>query len=282
MNLEKFKLNRTKIMNILFIALINLLYIIIVLYFDRKADNHCHIHWLDLGIINAVVLYFILKLRRKEFEIGIHEKYLPVMEELIEEANSNQHEFKNHLHAISGMIYMDEGTCLKEYVSELGYECKNAAKVVDIDNPIVLGLLYSMKVEANKKKSSFKYYCTDSLKQLPIKDSEMVVILSNLINNAIEAVVECGKKERKIELLIYKTHEHFMIEICNTSVLISEFIQKNAFKKGFTTKAKGHGLGLVNTANILKKYSGGHEISYSNNRIRVSVSIPLQKYEKDA
>lgn len=73
-----------------------------------------------------------------------------------------------------------------------------------------------------------------------IDRNQFLAVIINLIKNAIESIDVNGTIKIKGE----KCNNDIKISVSNNGKIISEEIQKEIFKEGFTTKATGSGLGL--------------------------------------
>ena len=60
------------------------------------------------------------------------------------------------------------------------------------------------------------------LDRIPIEESDFVVLLGNLLDNAIEAVEKCSAENRIIELKIQQMNDMFLLSIKNTNVFLPE------------------------------------------------------------
>lgn len=99
-----------------------------------------------------------------------------------------------------------------------------------------------------------------------VNDSDLCVILSNLLKNASEAVEkETSSRSPKIYMSLYADTEYLSILIENTSTHLDSQIQNLT-----TTKADSlnHGFGLRNVKNIVNKYHGYLDLQHENNIFR--------------
>ena len=101
--------------------------------------------------------------------------------------------------------------------------------------------------------------------------SDMVVLLSNLLDNAIEACQQYDKGDKAIHVMAV-AQQDFFISVRNTSepvVIISGSIP--------TTKPEPqmHGFGLANIQLILEKYSGEYTMFYENGWFQFTADIPF-------
>lgn len=102
--------------------------------------------------------------------------------------------------------------------------------------------------------------------------------MENLIKNAVDAMDGSGS----IDVNIYSTKSHGIIDITDTGKGISRKHHKALFNPGFTTKSRGWGLGLTLAKRIIEDYHGGH-IYVKRSEIGVgttfTIEIPLSLKE---
>ena len=103
--------------------------------------------------------------------------------------------------------------------------------------------------------------------QQPNRD--LVVILSNLFNNAIEGSSNVAESE--IDLKIINTDTEFLISIQNTVSHNIEIL--NNCPPPSTKTRLGHGMGLQNIIDILKKYDSAYLIDCHDHWFKVILSI---------
>lgn len=96
-----------------------------------------------------------------------------------------------------------------------------------------------------------------------------MVILGNLLDNAIEAVVECETSERKVELSVKNVNHMFVLKIGNTCMERPE----STGKRWKTSKDDPihHGWGIVNVKQIVERAGG--ELNYRREKDWFEISI---------
>ena len=88
--------------------------------------------------------------------------------------------------------------------------------------------------------------------------NELIQVLLNLLNNAVDALIECDKAEKKITVEAQKTNQSVEIVVKDTACGIDEAIIERLFEPYFSTKGKnGTGLGLYMSQMIIQKQFGG-------------------------
>ena len=97
-------------------------------------------------------------------------------------------------------------------------------------------------------------------------------IISNLLNNAIEACEKIQDDKRIIEFEIAGYNSQIFISVCNSYDMESIINQKQKF---ITTKEDklNHGIGLENVRRTVNKYDGYMRIFQENERFIVTINI---------
>jgi signal transduction histidine kinase len=97
---------------------------------------------------------------------------------------------------------------------------------------------------------------------------KLVVVLSNLVENSIEAM----KNNGVINIFAREGSDHIMISIKDSGPGIPSEYMKKAFSSLFTTKPDGNGLGLKVARTIVEMHGG--TISVRNNPTTFSIKLP--------
>ena len=120
-----------------------------------------------------------------------------------------------------------------------------------------------MIVDANIKLENIQII-QKSIESLEITtiQNDLVQILLNIINNAIDAFRDNKTKERLIFIEVYKEKDFASIRLLDSAGGIDEKIIDKIFEPYFTTKhqSQGTGLGLYMTQQILSKLDGKIDI----------------------
>ncbi len=213
-------------------------------------------------IINVILMYYVLidfikmsnKIRLKSLNEERIEGELNLYKEL-ERKNANQkkilHEYKNTLTCIKSLVHKNEYSNLTRYVDNISTDIMLAEDYVSTGNTLV-DVLINSKYEKALSQNITVVLKLDYLADLKIKDEDMIVILSNLLDNALEHCITLENKEKLIVLNI-KQQEKLKIVIRNP--IESEVVVKDRVIK--TTKpGNNHGIGLSNVRDIVEKYNG--------------------------
>lgn len=108
-------------------------------------------------------------------------------------------------------------------------------------------------------------------KELPIQDSDLSVLLGNLLENAITAASSAPGDKRKITLNMVVAGKALAVAMDNG--FDGEVIYENG--EYHSTKPKHRGFGLKSVAELAKKYSGDAEFTHEDMVFHSSVVLEL-------
>jgi two-component system sensor histidine kinase AgrC len=216
-------------------------------------------------VINIYFVYQLIKMKEQEKEIRIHEKYIPFLKNLIYEVRQQQHEFKNHLNTLYGIVEI-EGDHearkeVKEYLEALIGRTKPVDQLLNIKDPILSAIIYSKKALAEEKNIAFSVDFEGEIPDYPLGKHDLVELLGNLLNNAIEVAASTSNGEVILTLGTQGTLK--TLQVKNTCQSISEIDMARIFDRAYSTKKGKHrGYGLYNVKKIVAAYKGTIELSF--------------------
>ncbi|MFE6169253.1 GHKL domain-containing protein [Viridibacillus arvi] len=237
------------------------------------------------GIFIFVVIGSFLLMQRwyqKEVtkEVGYTEDtYQAEIRTLITSISSLRHDFTNHIQVLHGLLQLGESDQAQQYLSSLSKEVQAIESLkLNIDHPGLSILLQTKKLAAQNYNIDMDFTISqDSFDK--IKTTDLIKILSNLIDNAIDATAELPEEKRKILISCKADDVQYIFEITNTGPMIIE--NEQIFKQGYSTKKvergkiRGQGLFIVNE--IVNKYNGEISIeSTTELETTAIVEIPLK------
>lgn len=280
LDLETFIEDNITIYNI--IINIFILFIIFKIVNDSKnIESIIVIEILILAIINMAlnIIFYQSKFNKsiKIKDIQVKDAYNPLINDIIDNIRANEHEYKNHLNIIYSIIQVSKDVNevkerAKKYIGELE-DTSILNSVIRIENTIIKAIIYNKLIECEQLGIKLRYSIIGELDNLELNDTELTIVLSNLLNNAIEATKQMDCKS--IELSIIKEENFFEIEIKNNidNFGFKEQHIQGFFKKGVSTKGKGRGYGLYNVKKIVEKYKGEVFTELENGVLTIVVSI---------
>lgn len=248
---------------------------------NQKQENVFLVIALCLAGMNIVVFYMINDILKREIKIRENEvfqlkarnqtdMYRSISENFVKQRKKT-HEYKNQIMCIESLIEMENYDELKDYVKSISGNLSTELDYIKTNNVIIDAILNSKYKETLDKGIVFIFQIND-LSGIKMCDEDIVVILSNLLNNAIEACEKCsGKKFMKMKLV--KEKDNIIISVKNT------YDGKLNIKDGEIQTSKKyemdeHGVGIKNIIEVITKYQGSYAIRNDNNEFYFSVILP--------
>ena len=272
--------------SILYYFVVNLGSCVIILKIIWQYDSNIilkniHLWFLSFIIIfsiNLLLYFYISKITEEKKSLEIEKRYKPILIEMIEETRRKQHDFKNYLNTINGIIEVSEKneleSALKGYIKGLSYSIKNLEDIVYIDNVIVKATVYNKLSEIERANIKFLYNITNNVLEPILSDYEISDILNNLLNNAFEAIKEKDDVEKVVILNILSKKDNSIIEVMNSGITLRPKEIETIFERGFSTKeGKDHGYGLYNVKKIVEHSGGKIQLSFENNYTIFSIKL---------
>lgn len=185
----------------------------------------------------------------------------------------NKHDLKNHLNVIYQLAKDGELNKLNDYVSLYIDRLDSAVFNIDVGIKELDVVIYSKIANARSLGIAVKFKCLTFLRCNNDYVLDLVSIMSNLLDNALEA---CSQLEnnKHIEIIIREDPIDYMIEIKNTFKNSDGFYVQEIFEEGYSTKAKTRGEGLSIVQKTLKKLNGDINVCVKNNSFLVELEIP--------
>jgi sensor histidine kinase regulating citrate/malate metabolism len=215
----------------------------------------------------------------------VREEQLKQMKKRFEEVDSFygdirkvRHEMRNHMTNIKGLIAAEKYNEVDSYIEKLDDTIQGLDFKYSTGNP-VCDVIINDKAGAAERfhiafEVHFSYQETNT-----ISTFDLGIVLSNLLDNAMEACQKVPEESRFIRLEL-KTKEPFiLLEIENS--YDGELVWNDEKKLPVSTKENGktqeafptHGLGLKNVAEIADQYLGGMQIEADNHVFRAVVML---------
>jgi two-component system cit operon sensor histidine kinase CitA len=95
-----------------------------------------------------------------------------------------------------------------------------------------------------------------------LAESELISIIGNLLDNAIEATQRAPLPHDPVDVLIQLNDRELLIEVADRGIGIKPEIRERIFERGVTTKTRGdHGIGLYLIESYVTQVGGTIEVA---------------------
>lgn len=198
----------------------------------------------------------------------------------VEALRSQSHEFMNKLHVILGMVQLKSYVQLEEYIQRIAHSRTEAVNFVSsrIKDTVVTGLILSKISRAEELGVNLQISEHCFMPQLSkAMEHEIVTVLGNLLDNAMEAVIEA--EEKKVDLLIDSDDNDILMRVQDTGHGMDESIRMRVTERGFSTKEGNRGFGLYLVQNAVERLHGQLIFESLEKGTIVVAVLPLQEGE---
>ncbi len=181
---------------------------------------------------------------------------------------SLKHDMKDHLSLLNELFQNDKKEEFEQYINKFNSELNNN-KLSDSGN-FIFDSIINLKLKKLADSNAYIKLDINIEPNINILAYDLTIILGNLLENAITAVLNAD--EKTLSLSISQSKGNIIIFIDNT--YRGELIKvKNQYK---TTKLLkiNHGFGLSNVEKVLENYNGELRISHTESIFSVAVIIP--------
>ncbi|MDT2570098.1 GHKL domain-containing protein [Enterococcus raffinosus] len=197
----------------------------------------------------------------KDNQLADLTSYVQQIETMYGELRSFRHDYQNVLISLNESIKTKDlaviedtyNTILNKEGIVLEDEHYSLAKLDNLKTLPIKGIISTHVIQAWQKNIPVHLEIDDVIQDEPIDILDYVRITSILLDNAIEAA---EKSENPFLTIVFlKNAEDNEVKLLIENSCPNEVIDiTKVFKKGYSTKGKGRGLGLANVQTILQSY----------------------------
>ncbi|MBQ8555497.1 MAG: Spo0B domain-containing protein [Clostridia bacterium] len=201
---------------------------------------------------------------------------IDAMSDLNNTLRSQRHDFLNHLQVVYSLMEMEEYEEANEYIEKVYGRITSVSRVLKTANPAINALLQVKLAACDKAHVPVTLNITSKLEtlEMSIPGWEMCKVLSNLIDNAIDAMETIPQKKRQLTIALSENLKQFCFTVANTGTPIAQDMQATIFQPGMTTKGDGHGMGLYIVRKTLNERGGDITLTSDAHQTAFSGFVP--------
>lgn len=260
-----------------FITIFSLVAIVVKIDLFNHTNQQGFFLYIAMGVlaINFIVYYLINDIMEREMKLREHAVFREKVKsetamyhsisENLEKQRKRTHEYKNQIAAISALGAGEQYQELNAYIEKINNALELSMDAVDTNHVIVNAILNTKYREAVSKGMVFVLKVND-LSKLKIEEEDIIVILSNLLNNALD-------KDKVIKFKFVLEGEQVVISVKN-NMETEPVVENGEFVTTKTKEAGEHGMGIRNVIETVEKYGGRYVIDYDKKNFQFSILIP--------
>lgn len=259
--------NRTPVFFSVVLMLVNVL-IVIDLSTNPLAHSAATLLSTSSLIVMDLLLYYFMKLSYRQAKEEYHNILLRKQIEyqkmhshevssLYNQQKSFMHDYRNQVTTVKHLLTIGKYDEATKYVGGLSSELITQHYEFHTGHDILDAIINIKSTEAKVCGIDFSVN-TNNLSEVKVKDIDIVCIMTNLLDNAIEACKKCDLDNRQICIKLEDKKQKITISIKNS---ISEKpILRNHIPQTTKLDATSHGIGFLSITSALEKYGVDFEI----------------------
>ena len=203
----------------------------------------------------------------------LKEEYYRSLEEQQESVRKMRHDMNNHFQAIKGCLDQGDAGGAREYLEQFTSSMPSGSgKMFCTDR--ALNAVINSRFEKLKNLGADVHFNLDVDCIIEVTSMDMCTIFSNALDNAIEAVEKIPEPDRRKVILKARNKKgYFSLQITNTK---RNPIQSDNGNIVTDKKEEGHGYGIGNIREIVERYNGNMEVSYTENEFILFLYMSLE------
>jgi two-component sensor histidine kinase/uncharacterized membrane protein len=225
-----------------------------------------------------VFIFYIRKINDKlkkmvQIERKMKEEQVKYYQSLLqkeEDTRKSRHDWNNHLVCLSELACKEQALETQAYIENLKKDMRDIqGNKYEVGNDIINAILnYHLGNIGDEIDVSVEGMCTG---QLQMEDTDLCVIVANLIQNAVEYLFhENYIKEKYMRVKIQGGKYYHRIFVINS---LADNVTKNTIKKTSKKDSKNHGYGLQNVRETVEKNNGSFEVYIKDNQFIAEITL---------
>ncbi|KRM55222.1 sensor histidine kinase [Lacticaseibacillus sharpeae] len=227
---------------------------------------------LALGLAQHLTQTFLAN-QDAVFAVGLDKmmaQYSQEVQELYAGMRGWRHDYHDHLQALKAYLRAGDTAAAQDYLNQLEDKLDSVDPLVHSGNPLLDAIVNAKLTLAERAQIPTNVKVLVGTTPL-IDDVDLVVIVGNLLDNAIEAITEQPADEtRRLRVYISILKQQLYISVTNTRPL-DQVIDVNYA----STKNDKRGLGIRRINRLVAKYGGVINRQYADEVFVTEIALPI-------
>ena len=247
------------------------------LYTGRVLQAYIVISFVLLALLLLFYAMFLMmanslnrnaKLQQENHFLSMQQKRYNSLKNAIEKARQARHDMRHHFHQISAMVENEEWEKVREYLSGAVSRIPNL-DMHFCENRVADSVIGYYCALARRENIPFQaqIYLPE---QIPVDEIDRCLVLSNLLENALEASLRTAEARQQMKIQAY-IHSGRLILIQVENTFDGEIREKNEVFQ--STKRKRNGVGIQSVRRISEESGGASTFVYQNGVFTAKVML---------
>ena len=178
---------------------------------------------------------------------------------LTEALRAQAHESANRLHTVLTMVELGRTEeAIELATAELALAQQLTDQVVGaVHEPALAALLLGKSAQAGERGVELTVDEDSSLGGVSLPSRDLLTVVGNLVDNALEAVAGVDLP-RRVRVLVRHAGGEVLVRVTDNGPGLHPDQAAAAFRRGWSTKGAGHGVGLSLVRQVAERYGGSY------------------------
>ncbi|SDC05570.1 Sensor_kinase_SpoOB-type, alpha-helical domain [Paenibacillus sp. UNCCL117] len=236
------------------------------------------------SLLSVMVMAFIVMIYNRNKERALQEAqeaHTDSVEKLFQSIREQRHDFSNHIQTIHSFLSLKHYEELQNYTSALVGEIRVVHDLVNIENPALIALIQAKLTQAECQSIQLEYAFSGMgrLNDATVQATDVVKVVSNLIDNAFDASMELEPEDRYVMVEGSVSEDLLELKVCNWGNPIPPEVRRKLFDSGFSLKSRkrNSGLGLHIVKRIVDRHKGDIVVKSEDGVTEFTITLPLER-----
>jgi sensor histidine kinase regulating citrate/malate metabolism len=266
------------------IILLAQLFFLTTFIVDTMVGMHV-VRWLNapITIIFVLVSNIVLfanawLLNREEARRQVEETELVLQEKfqsLVASVRSDRHDMNNHLTVISGLTQLKKNDSASQYIQKLLGDINVNNEILQVHDPVLASLIFAAYSKFNASNIQFNVEIGSYLIVEKLSMTDLVRLISNLLDNAFEEVLQQFGQERQISISITEDTQGIQLIVTNPTNAVDfdeKWLEMNGSSRG-DSEQRGYGLSIIQ--DVVRRYEGDIQFKIDHGAFIAHVTFPV-------
>ena len=203
----------------------------------------------------------ILNLQQQNHRLQLQTLQYEKLQERINDARRASHDMHHHLAIIQDYLNAHNYSGLELYLDQYKKKLPDNTPISFCENNAANVVLHYYAQEAKQHSIAYSAY-VNIPENCGIDSSDLVVLLGNLLENALDACKTCTDPKKQIVIRATNDEHSLCITVDNS---FTDKIRKSPDDNFFSSKHTGIGLGTLSVKTIVSKYNGVCRFDWKDN-----------------
>ena len=256
----------------------------LLMYYCYSSDKKIQVSYLFLTVGLILMNFFVMELMQDILEKGelLRESaltdqkkesqlaYYRDMQTVYERQGRKMHDYKNQIRTIQVLIKEGDPQAAATLAERLTESILVEMSAVNTNHPVVNAVL-NQKFHLAREQGTSMIFKVGDMSGMRLNEEETVILLSNLLDNAIHECLKVVKAGRKAVIHIKLVQEGGKIIFS----VKNPVLEKVQITDGIVLDSNGgmHGIGLSNVKAVVDKYGGDFVISCDSEKFQAVVML---------